>query len=356
MPRPAISILREALRISKTGQLIGNSMAGYTIDALDALNSVLDFLTETIDFAKATKTFQFTFAPNLITQGAGNIVTAAPNPLPIDYLRVQTAGGSTGAQRSTKWYLNGVPYDMIEIDLTEWDDQVQQAGIQSYPYYCAKDMSGGAIQFNFQGDLDSSTTVVSNVKVTNPLLGTVSAGVPQGLAVGMGIAGGMGALNPVVPGTTITAINNVTGAITLSTPPTYLNGSPGTAWTGFLPQASLMAGYPANLLIYPPPSGAFNAMIRYQCYMPPLTQLQVNSNAYAWYPDDGSLVDLVSKRLMAIADDQRMGEYIALTRQTVGEYRRLADDRSNRAQVVEMDKRYFGKEFNTLKNTKRVGW
>lgn len=356
MPRPAISILREALRISKTGQLIGTSMAGYTIDALDALNSVLDFLAETIDFAKATKTFQFTFAPQLITQGAGNIVTAAPNPLPIDYLRVQTSGGSTGAQRSTKWYLNGVPYDMIEIDLTEWDDQVQQAGIQSYPYYCAKDMSGGAIQFNFQGDLSSNTPIVTNVVTTNPLLGSVTAGIPPGLAVGMGIAGGMGALNPVVPGTTITAIDAASAQVTLSQPPTYLNGSPGTTWSGFLPQASLMAGYPASLLIYPPPSGAFNAMIRYQCYMPPLTQMQVNSNAYAWYPDDGSLVDLVSKRLMAIADDQRMGEYVALTRQTVGEYRRLADDRANRAQTVQMDKRTFGKDFVNLPNTKTIGW
>jgi hypothetical protein len=356
MPRPAASILREALRISKTGQLIGSSMAGYIIDALDALNSALDFLTETIDLAKATKTFNFTFAPNLVTAGAGNIVTAAANPLPIDYLRVQTSGGSTGAQRSTKWYLNGVPYDMIEIDLTEWDDQVQQAGIQSYPYYCAKDMSGGSILFNFQGDLNSATNVVNNVATSNPLLGTSTPGVPSGLAPGMSLAGGIGATTPIVPGTTIVAVNSAANQITLSVPPTYLNGSPGTAWSGQAVQASLMAGYPANLLIYPPPSGAFNAMIRYQCYMPPLTQAQVNGGAYAWYPDDTSLVDLVAKRLMALADDQRMGEYVALTRQLVGEYRRHEGDRANRAQTVLMDSRSFGKDFSNLRNTKTIGW
>ena len=49
--------------------------------------------------------------------------------------------GSTGSQRSSKWYIQGVPYDMVEIDLTEFDDQVQQAGIQSYPYFWAKDFA-----------------------------------------------------------------------------------------------------------------------------------------------------------------------------------------------------------------------
>lgn len=356
MPRTAASILSEALAISKTGNVIGTSQTGYTVQALAALNSILDQLTETVDFARATRTFFFTFNTALVNTGGGNIITGSPNPLPIDYQRVQTSGGATGAQRSSKWYFDGVPYDMVEIDLTEWDDQVQQAGIQSFPYFAARDMSGGAIQFNFQGDITSSSLVVQNVSTIAPLTGTITVGIPNGLSVGMTIGGGIGALTPVVPGTTITAINTGANQITLSQLPTYLNGSPGAAWSGTLLQSSLYAGYAANLLVYPPPSGAFNAMIRYQAYMPPLTQAQVNNGAYTWFPDDNSLIDLVAKRLMGIADDQRLSEYQAYSMEEIGRYRKLADDRANRAQMVQMDRRVFGKDFQSLKNTKVIGW
>ena len=356
MPRSAQGIINEAMAIAKVGQVVAGAQAGYTTIALAALNSVLDFLSETVDFAKATKQFLFTFAPSLVSEGGGNIITAAPNPLPIDYQRVQTSGGSTGAQRSTRWYLNGVPYPMVELDLTEWDDQVMQPGIQSYPYYCTKDMSGGTIQVNFQGDISSTSTTVQNVSSVNPLTGVITTQVPAGIAVGMTIAGGIGPLTPIVPGTTITAINTGANTLTLSQAPTYLNGSPGTTWSGSMAQASLMAGYSANLLIYPPPSGAFNAMIRYQAYMPPLTQAQVNAGAPCWLSEDNTLIDFLSKRLMAIADDSRMPAYHAYVNEQLGRYRQLADDRANRAQMVQMDRRYFGKNFNYLPNTKAIGW
>jgi hypothetical protein len=358
MPRPAASIIREALRTSKTGQLLvgASTMSGYVQDATDALNSVLDYLSETVDLAKATRQVFFTFAPNLITQANGNVVTAAPNPLPIGYQRVQTSGGATGAQRTTKWYLQGVPYDMVEIDLTEWDDQVQQAGIQSYPYYCTKDMSGGSILVNFQGTINSGSTTVTAVQSLNPVTGAVVTGVPAGLSVGMTVDGGIGPITPIVPGTTITAINTGANTITLSQLPTYLNGSPGTAWSGTLTLASIMAGWAANLLIYPPPSGAFNAMIRYQSYMPPLTTAQVNAGAFCWYEDDNTLIDLLATRLMGIADDTRMNEYRALTERTQAKYEKSVDDRVNRAQTVQMDRRHFGQDFQRLKNTKTVGW
>jgi hypothetical protein len=356
MPRNAQSIISEALAISKTGNIIGGAQAGYTIQALAALNSVLDFLSETVDFARATRQFYFTFAPSLVTLGGGNIITAAANPLPIDYQRVQTSGGSTGAQRSTKWYFQGVPYDMVEIDLTEWDDQVMQPGIQSYPYFCTKDMSGGAIQYNFQGDINSTSLTVQNVSSINQLTGAITVGVPTGLAVGMTLSGGTGPITPIVPGTTITAINTGANTLTLSTLPVYLNGSPGTAWSGTQAQASLMAGYSANLLIYPPPSGAFNAMIRYQAYMPPLTQAQVNAGSPCWFPEDNTLIDLLSKRLMAIADDSRMPAYYQYANEQLGRYRQLVDDRANRAQTVQMDRRQFGRNFNNLPNTKIIGW
>ena len=125
MPRNAAGVISAALSIAKC--------PNYTIQGLAELNSLLAHIAATVDFSAARGQWTFTFNPNLVTTGGGNIVSTGPNPMPIDYLRVPVSTGATGAQRSSKWYLQGVAYDMVEIDLTELDDQVQQAGLQSYP-------------------------------------------------------------------------------------------------------------------------------------------------------------------------------------------------------------------------------
>jgi hypothetical protein len=40
----------------------------------------------------------------------------------------------------------------------------------------------------------------------------------------------------------------------------------------------------------------------------------------------------------------------------LGQYLKQADDTSNRAKTVQLDRRVFGGSFGALKNTKRVGW
>ena len=110
-------------------------------------------------------------------------------------------------------------------------------------------------------------------------------------------------------------------------------------------------GYP-----YPPPSGAYNARIRYQKLPPPLTQAQVNAGAYAWFDDSEVLTDLLTERMMGYSDDARAGQFDAFAAQKLARYTRLADDRSNRATVVELDRRRFGGSFRNLPNSKRVGW
>jgi hypothetical protein len=333
MPRTASSIISRAMQIAKVGNIINGNIVGYTSQALDELNSILDFIAETVDFAGATAQFNFAMATNLVYSGQGNIVAAAPNSLPIDYLRVQTSGGSSGAQRSSKWYLQGVPYDMVEIDITEWDDQVQQAGIQSYPYFWAKDMSQRQIVANIQGDLSSTSQTVANLTSVT------------GYSAGMSIAGGIGPQSVIVPGTTIESINAGGNSLVLSQAP-----------TANMAQASLIIGNPPVGLPYPPPSGAFAAMIRYQRLMPPLTQAQVNNGAYPWFSDDLVLIDKLAARLSQYSDDTRAKELDAMGDMKLGKYTKLADDRSNRANIVELDRRYFGKSFSKLANTKTVGW
>lgn len=347
MPRTAASIIGRALQISKTGSTNAAGInTGYTVQALDELNSILGHICRTVDFSAARGQYNFTFATNLVSSGGGNIITSAPNPLPLDYLRVQVSGGSTGAQRSTKWYLDGVPYDMIEVDLTEFDDQVQQAGIQSYPYFCTKDMAQLVIVAVVTGDLDTSSTMVANVSSIAKI------------KAGMSISGGIGPQSIVTPGTTITAVG--ANSLTLSTAPQVQSGQANIT----MPQATLSIGYAPTLLIYPPPSGAFNAMIRYQRIMPMLTQAQVDAGAFPWFDDDYALIDGLAGQLMRYADDSRAVEYIGagIGREggrfnaRIAQYIKLADDNANRSQNIQMDRRWFGTPFQTLRNSKKVGW
>lgn len=405
MPRTAASIISAAQQIARTPL--------YQTQALDEFNSLLRYIEETVDFSAARGQWNFFFNTNLVTSGAGNIIQTAGIPIPIDYLRVQVSGGSTGAQRSSKWYFQGVPSDMIEVDLTEFDDQVQQAGIQSYPYFWTKDLAQYQPIIEITGDITISTTPpppsggeltggggaltggggpltggggsgaggggVSLVQITN--ISPIDLGqLPSAIEVGMSIAGGIGPLSVIAPGTTISAVNTgvltgggetltggggaLTGGATGGLTLTLSNGVPPAA-TMALAGATFLIGNPGLGLMYPPPSGAFPAMIRYQRRMPRLTQLQVNNGAYPWLSDaDMALEWGLTGLLMRYADDQRENIYIGggigtgqgQFGQWLGKYLRLADDNANRAQTVQLDRRVFGRSFSSLKNTKTVGW
>jgi hypothetical protein len=350
MPRSAASIIASALQIAKAPL--------YQAQALDELNSLLRFIEDTIDFSAARGQWNFYFNTNLVSSGAGNIIQTAGVPIPIDYLRVQVSGGSSGAQRSSKWYFQGVPYDMVEVDLTEFDDQVQQAGIQSYPYFWAKDLAQYQPIIEVTGDLDASAGTVSNISAIADGLGNATASL-SAIAQGMSIAGGVGPLSVVVPGATIDAIATAPLMLTLASP---IGMAPISA---SLTGTSLLIGNPGLGLMYPPPSGAYPAMIRYQRRMPRLTQAQVDAGAYPWFSDnDIALVDGLAGLVMRYSDDSRASEFIGgglgsgegRFGQHIAKYLKTADDNSNRAQVVQLDRRVFGRSFSTLKNTKTVGW
>lgn len=341
MPQTAANIIKRAVYAAQ--------VPNYTAFALDELNAVLRHIENTVDFSAARGVWNFTFNPNLVTSGQGNIVQAAPNPLPIDYLRVPVSTGSTGAQRSSKWYIQGVPYDMVEIDLTEWDDQVQQAGIQSYPYFWAKDFAPYQPIIEITGTLSSLSQNVTTLAIIDT--GSVLTSIVPGLSV----AGGIGPLSVIPPGTTIIG---VTGS-----PPTSftLSAAPTASLTG----ATLLLGNPGVGYPYPPPAGAYPVMIRYQRRMPRLTQDQVNAGAYPWFSDDDEvLVTGLTGQMMKYTGDSSANEYIGAGLGTgqgrygamLARYTKMADDMSNRAQTVQLDRRVFGRSFSTLPNTKQVGF
>jgi len=105
---------------------------GYTQQAGQMLNAILDELCQTYDFALARGTVYFTFDTGSVSTNP-NVQNGSAYTLPADFLRADKDG--------VFWTLNGVPYPLIAIDLSEFDRTVQQAGLQSYPYWYATDVS-----------------------------------------------------------------------------------------------------------------------------------------------------------------------------------------------------------------------
>jgi len=158
-----------------------------------------------------------------------------------------------------------------------------------------------------------------------------------GLVAGLGVAG-----EGIQPGTTIIAAPGPT--ITLSLPA-----------TATLPAASVFFGIAPAAYVYPAPNGPYPVMVRYQRMMPPLIDLQ----QYPWFPNDGFLIDKLAAKLMAFSGDSRMDMFEARAMKELGRYLGLSDDKTNRAQQVQLDGRMYGHGGaggRGVKDTKTMGW
>lgn len=97
---------------------------GFTAQAFVTLNMILSDLCQTYDFDVARGLFSFNFNTGL---GSG------PIPLPADYLRADAD--------EVFFTILGVKYELISVDLSQFDSLVQQAGLTSYPTLYATDLS-----------------------------------------------------------------------------------------------------------------------------------------------------------------------------------------------------------------------
>lgn len=119
MVQPASQICQTARNIAKC--------PGYTVQSGNALNEVLADITETQNFDFARGFFQFQFNPG-ITGPAGTTPGApgtGPYVLPTDWLRADF--------RDVFFTDQGVPHPLTSVESYQWDMQVQQSGLQSYP-------------------------------------------------------------------------------------------------------------------------------------------------------------------------------------------------------------------------------
>lgn len=104
---------------------------GFILQAGQFLNTLLQSLAQDYDFEVIRKTFNFTF--NTSSTGNGYVAGCGPNLMPTDFLRAHKKGAF--------YMISGVPYTMIGYEQNEFDQFVQQAGNQAYPYAFYVDVS-----------------------------------------------------------------------------------------------------------------------------------------------------------------------------------------------------------------------
>lgn len=299
---------------------------GYDVFALRNLNAILSDLCQHHDFALARGVHNFSFNPSLSTMyGSG------PYPLPLDYLRTSGSSGATGTSKSA-WYLYptpafpaGQPIYMVPIDLAELD-MLPQFPNQSTPELWATDMGGPVTE---RIVLSTTCGLASGVTTAAPVS-------TAGLRTGLGMAG-----EGIQAGTTIIYTGGPN--VTMSLPA-----------TATLSAASVFFGIQPNGYAYPPPLGSYPVTIRYQRQMPPLTDVTQTP----WFPGDGYLIDELSARLCGISDDQRAAILSARAAGHMQKYLALSDDKTNRAQTVQLDLRNFGggTAYSRARNTKHQGF
>jgi hypothetical protein len=99
---------------------------GYTTQSGQLLNVILEELAQDYDFDVIKGSYSFNF-------NTGGPTGSGPYPLPSDWYR--------GIDKAIFYTINGVPYPMVNISYTEYQNLVQQSGLQSYPTAYATDMS-----------------------------------------------------------------------------------------------------------------------------------------------------------------------------------------------------------------------
>ncbi len=113
------------------------------------------------------------------------------------------------------------------------------------------------------------------------------------------------------------------------------------------------------LYVWPPASGSYPLTIRYQPQMPDIT-LPESSSATPWFPNTNYLITRLAGELMKITNDDRQNAYLGDGAQgaegILQKYLKLKDDPEGHTKTVQLDRRYFGRSFNRLPNTKLIGW
>jgi hypothetical protein len=114
---------------------------------------------------------------------------------------------------------------------------------------------------------------------------------------------------------------------------------------------------------WPPPSGSYPVTQLYQKQMTAITTPET-STTVPWFPNQNYLITRLAGELMRITNDDRMQAFLSDSEEAhpdgagsiLRRYLKMKDDNTNRAKTVRLDKRRFGRAFNSLPSTKTIGW
>lgn len=112
---------------------------------------------------------------------------------------------------------------------------------------------------------------------------------------------------------------------------------------------------PPNLYLWPPPNAAYPFTMKYYGLPADITNPQ-SSTAIPWYPLQGTLIDMLSARLMKLTDDTRQTQFEAAAKQDNGEFLTQQRDLESTVKTVRLDRNTFRTGVANLKNTKRAGF
>lgn len=103
------------------------NVPGFTAQGQTLLNVILQEMAQDYNFAQSRLTFQFNMPTAVDALGRSSL------PFPADYLRAVLG--------ECFYYISGVPYDMIPVDLAEFDKMITQAGFTGFPIFFATDVT-----------------------------------------------------------------------------------------------------------------------------------------------------------------------------------------------------------------------
>ena len=277
--------------------------------------------------------FNFTLAAATAPIGNINVQLASgPIALPPDYQRAKR--GDVLIYPTTPGY----PFQLIPIDLDEFDHQVQQAGYQDYPSYWATQIGTRLDVVSTNGNTTAGSGTLSAVANLN------------GISVGQGVWG-----DAIAPGTVtlVTGVNSGAGTVSV------------------LPAANVIATYAAPAVsqlnfavcpvafVWPPASGAYPAFCRYYALPSDIVAAE-NSQQIPWFPNTNILIDGVAGALMKDTGDDRWLEFLGEDKPDSVPTRlrkilQMKDDETNRSRTVHLDQRRFGNSWRRLPDSK-ISW
>lgn len=112
---------------------------------------------------------------------------------------------------------------------------------------------------------------------------------------------------------------------------------------------------PVQMFVWPPPSGAYAATLRY-FKQPADISTPETSAVVPWFPNQRTILQSLTGLMCELADDDRSDNFEIKAQAALERYLKLKDDPDGKAKLITLDRRQFGRSFNRLPNTKVIGW